>query len=334
MFKLARLTSLVLGGSLLLTPLAGGQTPHPGGAQPTPLPPTTVEGARSGTGFGTAGSEFLPRGDGRGTIDWSSDAITSDSTPVGSYNQPAWTTQRPFTSVRAYVLPEGQWQVEQWYRPRWKKDGTREDRVLEEIAIGLPHRLQLDLYWRWNIKQDEDQHYNANHEGVQLELRWALANWGEIPLNPTLYGEWIQRSNKDDEPDKYELKALLADSFLNDRIFWAANFILEQEVGGEKETELGFSQAFSTTIIERKLMAGVEMWYRQANVHGSRADWERQLLVGPTLQWRPTNRTFLDVAPLIGCTKDAPKVELFIVFGFQFGQRAGPSYLRPASRAE
>jgi hypothetical protein len=259
-------------------------------------------------------------------LPWNSNSITSDTQRVGPYNQPVWTTQRPFSTVRTYVLPPGQAQVEQWYRPRWKKDGSREDRVLEELAIGLPGRFQLDIYERWNIKEDGTKNYNANQEAVQIELRWAVADWGVIPLNPTLYAEWVQRGNRDDEPDKYEVKLLLAEEFFRGKLFWAWNANLEQEVGGAKETEVGWSMALSTTIVERKLMAGIEMWHRAQNVHGERSTWNEEFLIGPSFQWRPTNRTFLNVSPLFGTTHDSVETELYVIFGFQFGNRAGPSF--------
>jgi hypothetical protein len=49
------------------------------------------------------------------------------------------------------------------------------------------------------------------------------------------------------------------------------------------------------------------------------------------MQWRPTNRTFLDVVGLVGClggktpVQESLKGQIFIIFGYQFGSRAGPS---------
>lgn len=280
------------------------------------VPPGTP-GTPGGPGYYWGGPNNIP---------WDSNLVTNDSQRVGPYGQPAWTTQRPFSTSRAYVLPPGTMEFEQWYRPRWKRDGTREDRILEEVTFGLPCRFQLDIYGRWNIEPNENNDYQANWEGIMLELRWAVADWDVIPLNPTFYIEWIQRDNGNDIPDKYEAKLLLADSFLNDKVFWAGNFILEHEVSGAHELELGYSQAFATTIIERKLMAGVEMWYRSANEQGARSDHSWEFLIGPTMQWRPTNRTFLNITPLFGTTEDAPKVEMYVIFGIQFGTRAGPDF--------
>ena len=125
--------------------------------------------------------------------------VRSFNQRVGSYNQPAWTTQRPFASTRTYVLPAGVCEFEQWARPTWNEGDEAEWRMLEEVSIGLPHRIQLDLYERWNIEPDDDGNKQANHEGVQIEMRYALADWDVIPLNPTLYLEWIERGGPQEE---------------------------------------------------------------------------------------------------------------------------------------
>lgn len=257
-----------------------------------------------------------------GTIPWSSGEITSDGTLVGPYNQPAWTTTRPFVGSRSYVLPEGQVELEQWVRWRGRKDEKDTYRFLHELAVGLPGRFQLDIYERWHVEPDDNNHQVAEHEGVQIELRWAFANWGVIPLNPTLYAEWVQRGSHP-EPNVYEFRLLLAEQ-IGSRWFWAANVAFEQETGGERETEWAFSQALSTPLIERKLNVGVEMLLRTSTVHDGRGDPEWQFLIGPGMQWKPTNRTFVNVVPLFGANRDAPHVEFYVNMGFMFGDRAGP----------
>ena len=259
-----------------------------------------------------------------GTIPWYSDEIASDADLVGPYAQPAWTTQRPFATSRTYVLPPGQMQVEQWVRPTYPRNGKPEYRFLEEFAIGLPGRFQLDIYERWNVEPNEVDREKANHEGVQIELRWAVADWGVIPLNPTLYAEWVERGGPQDKANKYELKLLMSDELLPN-LYYATNLILEQEVEGELENELGWSNALSTTIIDRKLLAGVECLWSGVNVHGARDTRTNEFTIGPSIQLRPTNRTFLNVVSLFGTTEDAPECQMYIIFGYQFGGRAGPS---------
>lgn len=293
-------------------------------AQPVPqLPEVPVEGARdvpTDTGMG----DQTPFGQPRGTISWDSGAITSSSTPVGPYGQPSWTTTRPFAGTRAYVLPPGQMQYDQWYRPKWPRQGKVDQFFQHEIEIGLPGRFQLDVYEDWRIKQfDEEGKLDCRQEGVQIELRWAFADWGVIPLNPTLYVEWVQRGHG--EPDKYEFKFLLADTLIEDALFYAANVNFEQEVGGDHETEVVFSQGFSMPIIDRKLLAGCEMILKCATVTGHRSDPAVEFSIGPSMQYIFNNRMFLNVVPLFGTTKDAPLLETFFVFTYQFGYRAGPT---------
>ncbi len=47
-----------------------------------------------------------------------------------------------------------------------------------------------------------------------------------------------------------------------------------------------------------------------------------ELLVGPSIQWRPTPNTHLDFAPIMGLTKGDrrdPRFEIYVVFGWDFG---------------
>lgn len=260
----------------------------------------------------------------RGTIPWDSNVITRDNQLVGPYGQPVWTTQRPFAGVRTYVLPPGTVQFEQWCRPTWPQVGKPEYRYLEEIAIGLPGRFQLDIYERWNVEQNEDNKSRANHEGVQIELRYALADWGVLPLNPTLYIEWIERGGRQDKADKYEFKLLGAEEVLP-YVYYATNFVLEHETQDEHEVEVAWSNALATTVIDRKLMAGMETNLAQTTVTGARSQQDVVFTLGPTMQWRPTNRTYLTTTALFGTTPDSPLCQAYFIFGYQFGARSGPS---------
>jgi hypothetical protein len=300
----------------------------------TTLPPVTVRPSEEGTSPPySAPPRSYYRNYSSPNVSWSSGAIGEDQTLVGPYNQPAWTTRRPFATTRTYVLPPGTAEVSQWVRPTWKEDEEVEFRMLEEFAIGLPGRFQLDVYERWNIEEVGAEPHEANHEGVQIELRWALADWGDIPLNPTLYAEWVERGGPQEKPNKYELKLLLSDS-LFENLYYSSNLILEQETSGEHETELGWSHALGTTLIDQCLLGGVEMVLSGTTVAGARDDQEVSFMIGPSLQWRPTNRMFVDVVGLFGTTPESPVAQMYVICGWQFGVRAGPSrnyYGRPVS---
>ncbi|MBA3273438.1 MAG: hypothetical protein H0T11_06150 [Chthoniobacterales bacterium] len=243
------------------------------------------------------------------TLDQQRDGALQQSAPVGPYNQPEWTLQRSFSTSRVYVRPAGSVEFVQYWTPEFK-DGEVEHSFREEIEIGLPYRFQLDLYQNWGIDEEGDSFY----KGSSVELRYALADWGRIPLNPTLYAEW---NFNDDAPDVWELKLLLGETFAR-RWNWAANIVFEQETGGERETEIALSSSLSYALIDRTLNVGVEGLIERKTEKGARDDPEYEVLLGPSVNVRPTRNSFITAAPLFGLTDDSPDVEVFIVAGLEF----------------
>lgn len=242
---------------------------------------------------------------------------------VGPYQQPDWTTARRFPTTRVY-LQQPPWGIgaEQWVKAQSPRGAAPNYLFQEEVEIGLPHRFQLDLYenWAWDTADRVVQ------DSVAGELRWALADWGKIPLNPTLYAEWTAR-NHVLGADRYELKLLLGDE-LAPRWHWGANFIYEQEVGAARATEFGFSGAISYTVLDGKLSVGAELKIESETEHGNRSNPPVEVDIGPSLQWRPTANSHLDIVPLFGVTSDSPRVETLIVLGIDFGpgnERGAPA---------
>ena len=253
------------------------------------------------------------------------EATLNEESQTGDYNQPEWTQYRRFSTTRVYVQRNA-WEVgfEQWWRGRFNRNGSSSHLFQEEIEVGLPYRMQLDLYENWI--SDDDGH--MRHHDFATELRWALADWGKIPLNPTLYGEWkfVEESQGG---DVFEIKLLLGEQ-LAPRWHWGFNAIYEQEVGQSRATEWAFSQGISYTMIDEKLSAGLEMKFVHETAKGSRSNPEVKFLLGPSVQWRPTPRTHLDLVPLVGLTHDSPRVEAFIVFGIDLFSKKTRNY-KPAS---
>lgn len=237
---------------------------------------------------------------------------------MGPYQAPEWTTARRFSTTRVY-LQKAPWEVgvEQWWMGRFFRDSTALHRFQEEVEVGLPFRTQLDLYETWA----SDQSGHMRHKDFDAELRWAPADWGKIPLNPTLYGEW---KFVDGGPDVFEIKLLLGEE-LAPRLHWGLNGAWEQETGGERGTELAVSQGLSYTLIDQHLGAGVEMVFRHEAANGSRSNPSMTFLIGPSVQWRPTSCSHLDIVPLIGTTHDSPSAEVYVVFGIDFGSASKTS---------
>jgi hypothetical protein len=243
------------------------------------------------------------------------DERLSQQTLVGPNQQPEWTTTRTFGTSRVYVRPPGTIANVNFWTPEFK-DGEDEHAFRHEIEIGLPYRFQLDLYQNWGMEDGK-----SFYKGSSVELRYALAKWGKIPLNPTLYGEW---NFNDNAPDVRELKLLLGQSFAK-RWNWAANFTYEQETGGGRETEVALSSALTYAVIDPTLNVGVEMLWERKTEKGSRSNPEYEFLIGPSVNVHPTRFSFITVAPLFGATVDSPDVEVFVLAGFKipFGGQPG-----------
>jgi hypothetical protein len=194
-------------------------------------------------------------------------------------------------------------------RFRHFKEGTEETRFQEECEVGFPHRFQLDLYETWAVDQDG----RARQDEYSAEVRYALADWGKIPLNPTLYLEYAQHNQN---PNTLEGK-LLFGTDIQPRLHWGLNLAAEGELSGTENLELAASQGFSYTVVDQTLGVGVEMEFYHEKSRDTTA--QAQFLIGPSVQWRPCERMHVNLAPLAGCTHDSPSVEAYLVIGFDFG---------------
>lgn len=228
---------------------------------------------------------------------------------IGDNQQPAWTSQRRFPTTRIYVLPPWQFEVEQWWNGKFSSGQPNDHLFQTEIEAGLPYRFQVDFYENYTDNQDS----SVKQDSQSLELRYALANWDKIPLNPTLYGEWKFNTH---DADAYELKLLLGEDF-GPRWHWGFNLFYERQIASPFKTESGFSQGISYTVLDNQLSVGVEMNFEYTTENNLPTTTE--FGIGPSIQWRPTGNTHLDLVPLIGATHDAPTVETWVVFGFDFG---------------
>ncbi|BCU78000.1 transporter [Luteolibacter sp. LG18] len=230
----------------------------------------------------------------------------------GAYDQPEWLGSRRFATTRAYIQQDP-WEVgvEQWWRSR--SDGGEWSHLFqEELEIGLPYRFQLDVYADWTLEDGD-----TDYKDTAVELRWALANWGKIPLNPTLYFEykWV---DADRGGNVVEPKILLSEDF-GCGWHWAMNFVWEKELTDSQSEEWAVTQAISKTLIDSKLSVGLEMTYKWETSIGSRDNPESQFNIGPSIQWRPTTNSHVDVVTLFGTTEDGPDFEGWLVLGWDFG---------------
>jgi len=282
-----------------------------------------------------------------------------------AYGAPPGISRSRFSPLtNAYVLPPGAVYGGLLYEADAFRHGPPDHLFTEEVEIGLPHRFGL----AFEIAQER---FNGDfqNKSFSVEARYALANWNKIPLNPTLFAEYkfgtgrilheeqppeqamaeeelARHSHLDLEPtdegemeqgkpkmpDAYEFRLLLAEDF-GERIEWAMNWFFEQEIGFDRGREWGFAQSAVIPIWleHERLKAGVEMQYRNFTDKDTRDDPLHSFVVGPTIAWKPSQNTRLDVSPLFGCTDDSPRAQVFVVFSMLFGPGSETGAEAPAS---
>jgi len=230
---------------------------------------------------------------------------------IGSYDQPRWTAKRLFPSTRVYVIPEGKFGLEFWTRAMVPEEGRTEVETQYEAEIGLPHRFQLDLYYVTTKTGEEGE---LNVEEQKYEIRYALADWDEIWMNPTLYFEYVQR---DAQADKVEYKLLLGDE-LGEGWHFGSNLVFEHELDGAGENEYELTLGLARTVVDERFSVGAEVKAALVDEHTDRGDYEKELEIGPSFRYQPLPQMHIDFAPLIGIGADSRAADIFVVVGWEF----------------
>lgn len=237
---------------------------------------------------------------------------------VGEYNQPVWTTTRMFPSTRAYVMtPKDSVKYERWFEFRQRKNGEpMQIRMRDELAFGLGNRWELDLYNHTRYDgTSTDQTFK--HKGFSYEFRYALADWGKIPGNPTLYFEHkLFEGHQGIEP-----KLLLSDRFGNSDWIWATNFIWEQNLGGgtaeDKEKEFSVTASVGK-VINNSLMIGLSTHTRKYYYKGDNCNHCTEYYAGPSANWRITDRARLSLEYTSISKESEWKSRAFAIFAYDF----------------
>ena len=267
--------------------------------------------------------------------------VVTDEGVQSAYGAPAAFSRSRFANLtNAYVLPPYNVYAGLIYEGDALRYEHPDHLFTQEIEVGLPYRLGVA------VENEEEVFRRVGQENsLSVEVRYALADWDKIPLNPTLFAEYRfgignilhdegipTRLDKGEgaaeaqqtsahTPDAVELRLLLAEEFFS-RYEWAFNFFFEQEDEGDRGREWGFAQSFLTPVLlpKERLKLGLEMQYRNFTDKDSRDDPSQGFVIGPTVAFKPTRNTRLDLSPLFGVTFDAPRVQAFAVFSYTFGR--------------
>ena len=231
---------------------------------------------------------------------------------VGENQQPAWTLVRKFPSTRTYIMvPKGTVMYEKWFDARTKRnDGGTELRMRDEFAFGLAKRLELDLYLH-TVYKYSGENSSYGFRGFSWEVRYALADWGKIPGNPTLY---FEHKLLDGKRMGIEPKLLLGDR-IGQRGIWGVNLIYEGYVARDRinqEREYAYTASYGQ-IINDDLTIGVSNMFRHNDVDGTN-EW----YIGPALQYRFNGNAYMNFEILPGLNQDAKLFRNTIIFGWRF----------------
>lgn len=267
----------------------------------------------------------------------SEEAVVVTGDDIGSaYGAPgAFSRTRFSPTTTAYVLPPWTFFIGTIYEGDAFRHGPPDHLFTQEVEMGLPYRFGV-------AAESSFERFNGGGGAstVSLEGRYALADWGKIPLNPTLFaeykfgvgpirheegpapppGEEEEEEGPPQRPDAYEFRLLLADEFFH-RYEWAMNWFFEKENTGDRGREWGFAQSIATPVLlpREQLKVGLEMEYKNFTVKDTRGDPQHTFVIGPTMAFRTTHNTRFDVSTLFGCTDDSPRVQVFAVFSWLLG---------------
>jgi hypothetical protein len=235
---------------------------------------------------------------------------------IGDYAQPRWSAHRRFPTTRLYVMPKGKVETEYWLRytaPLRDTGGEREVRSYYELGFGLGRRFQADIY----LMTQQNGYGPIALAREMLELRYALADWGKLWGNPTLYLEYQRRSGGN---DWLEGKVLLGGE-LAPRWHGGVNAVVERELGGASENEYNLTTGVSYTAIDDTLHLGLEGYAEVHDVAGDRLSWgkgEQLFLGGPSVMVSPLPPLHLLVSPLFGVGKAGEGASLEAMFRLWF----------------
>jgi hypothetical protein len=275
--------------------------------------------------------------------------ITGEEIP-SAYGAPPGISRTRFSPlITAYVLPPWTFFSGEIYEGDAFRHGPPDHLFTQELEMGLPYRLGV-------AAEANFERFNGGGgpSTASIEARYALADWNKIPLNPTIFAEYKfgtgpirheeakppgegeggeeEEGGPPEKPDAYEFRVLLAQDF-RERFEWAMNLFFEQEIQGDRGREWGFAQSAVMPVLlpNERLKMGVEMQYKNFTMAATRDDPEHSFVVGPTVAWKPSRSTRIDVSPLFGCTDDSPRVQVFAIFSFLLGPPGGQEAEAPAS---
>ena len=245
-------------------------------------------------------------------------------TEMGEYGQPAWAERSRFSSTTSvYVLSPYEMFVGNIWDAIFPRYGKTLHDLTQEVDCGLSHRFEIGVENELGLVGSD-----AHETSVTAEARYAFASWNAIPLNPAISAEYIfgtGRSVKDvtserdlrRQPNAVAVRLLLGQNF-GDHFGYGLNVGLKQDVAHDSGREIEISQSVAYGAMKGKLEFGAEMRYVHNTPQQNPVD-RNELVIGPTIGWKPTRQLRVSLAPLFGCTSDSARLSNFVLVSYEFG---------------
>jgi hypothetical protein len=234
--------------------------------------------------------------------------------PAPRDGQPEWVASRPFGESDLYVLPKGVSAFVVSLRSTRPETGAMATESAYRADFGLPARFQLGVH---ATGRAEGRDAIGNIDAQALEMRWAFAEWGRVWGNPTMEIGWTEASRG---PDVATVKLLLGGGHANGWR-WASNVIWAQQAGAEREIERAVTAGAAYApgrFVSIGAEARVALTDRLVSGGSARTAMSHELLAGPSVQFRPVRRLFIDLAPLFGTSGDSSRSRTTLAAGWQF----------------
>lgn len=240
----------------------------------------------------------------------------------GTERSPEWTQDRSyFPKTRFWLLDPGRVELDAVYDVRVNRHKQNElyHLIQAEAHVGLVPHLSLGVTENVFVPPGGGFH----QEGNRIEIRFSPFTYGQFPLNPTAMFTWHPRQG---EPGEVEGRLLIGGE-LFERFTIVGNGFYQQETGGEKNAQWGFTAAAAFELVKGVLRVGGEMRLAWLFKLGEERPFRTyELEAGPSFYFRPFGlidekwgrHLKLQGTCFFGANDRAPAVEGVGVVGYEF----------------
>lgn len=202
--------------------------------------------------------------------------------PVGVGQQPAWTAGAPrFSFSDVYTMSTGTRLVGAEVATDFGFRHHTATEVAEYAAVGLKNGWQVGVAFL----QDNNSATDDTTLGGRIEVRKAIAPWGQIWGNPTAT---LSFSEREGNADTLRAGVDLGDNF-RERWSWALNASYTHGFADVRMNNLEVTGGAMYSLKDSKLAVGVEAVAQWQRFDGSGSSEQGLgLYVGPSVHWRPT----------------------------------------------